>query len=942
MASKEEIQKKNIEEANELLSEQINLTAALNDSMSFLLKIYKEKGTLDKQSLDLSKQAINITKNLKSEYESIKDVEKDISKNKKTQNDINKQVRSLEKQGGQALKDEISMLKTKESSLAKAQEKLAKMESDKKLGKKVDEALYKQAQDTLIKKEEQLRVANEILTPEAQQVLLLTDAGKVLEDNNKYLDEQLRRQENLNKSSSLFTSTLMGANKALGKLGFGNLSSKLGLEAASKKAEELTYTLTEGGKKSLGMFGKLRVGVASFGAALKSALGPMALIGMAVSLFNKFKEIGKEAAEAMKAVDQSTKDLGRDLGVSNKVATQVAGSAMSIGSAMGVTSDIAIGSAKSIYSALDGAEQVSKKTLGTFMKLNIFAGMSADSLAGVYKFAKLSGEEASTVAENIATTAQESIKTQKVNVSMKQVMDGVSKTSNIMKLNFGGSAKGLTEAFIASKKLGLELGKVEDIANSLLNIEDSIAAEMEAELLTGKDLNLEKAREAALNNDTKGLMEEIANQFGSIEDFQKMNRIQQEAFAKSIGMSREGLADMLVASKENQATNTKNVDAQQQSLNAMMSMASIGERLAAQEEAKNLAAANAGKEMMAFEKNMLAIETAGRKILDNVFGPIGESANGILGTVAEWLSNTDNINMISEKIRVVVDGIKYVFGEVWGFVRPIAETLGNLALNILPILKGVWETIKPIVMNIKDFIAEILGSVGSLIEKLTTGNGEFTTMEKTVGIIAAGIGGFLISLKAIKLAQEAWNKATLVYQGIRVFIEGLNKKEEGSLLRRIALGFRDAAAAALKAVAQVTGMSAATLGIAAGIALAAGAAAAIYFSSQESAAKSQNAGDLFSGPQGGGGYGKRMLVAPEGTFALNNNDTVIAGTSLFKGDDVVSAPAGSVSMGGNDALVTEMKEIKNLLKALVSKQGDVMMDSTKVGKALMLAGYQIS
>ena len=54
----------------------------------------------------------------------------------------------------------------------------------------------------------------------------------------------------------------------------------------------------------------------------------------------------------------------------------------------------------------------------------IFAGMSADSLAGVYKFAKLSGEEASTVAENIATTAQESIKTQKVNVSMKQVMEG--------------------------------------------------------------------------------------------------------------------------------------------------------------------------------------------------------------------------------------------------------------------------------------------------------------------------------------------------------------------------------------------------------------------------------------------------------------------------------------------------------------------------------------
>jgi hypothetical protein len=939
MASKEEIQKKNIAESNELISEQVNLTAVLNDNMSYLLKIFKEKGTLDKQSLDLSKQAINITKNLKSEYESIKDVEKDISKNKKAQNDIQRQKMSLEKRGGEALKQELASLTQKQESLNKAQKIVEKYTLEQKKGVKGADNLLARAQKQLTVQQNNLEIAEEILTPEAQQVVLLQQAQDALEGNSKFLDEQLLRQQNLNKSSSLFTAALSGTNKMLGKLGLGDLSNKLGLEAATKKAEDLTYALTDGGKKSLGMFGKLRVGVASFGAALKSALGPLALIGMAVSLFNKFKEIGKEAADAMREVDQSTKDLGRDLGVSNKIASQVAGNAMNIGSAMGVTTSVAINSAKGIYTALDGAEKVSQKTLGTFMKLNLFAGMSADSLAGVYKFAKLSGEEASTVAENIATTAQESIKTQKVNVSMKQVMEGVSKTSNIMKLNFGGSAKGLTEAFVASKKLGLELGKVEDVANSLLNIEDSIAAEMEAELMTGKDLNLEKAREAALNNDTKGLMAEIANQFGSIEDFQKMNRLEQESFAKAIGMSRDGMADMLVSSKENEATNTKNVDTQQQSLSAMMSMASASERLAAAEEAKNLAASKTGAEYLKFEELMLKIETIGRKIMDNVFGPIGESAGGILESVTNWLSKTENIEKISNFIKGVVDGIKYVFGEIYGFVQPIVTKLGELGLVLLPIIKGIWETIKPTIMNIKDFISEILGSITGLIEKLTTGNGQFTTMEKTVGIIAAGIAGFLLSLKAIKLAQEAWNKATLVYQGIKVFIEGLNKKEEASLLKRIALGIRDAAVAALKAIAQVTGMSAATLGIAAGVALAAGAAAAIYFNSQESKAK--NAGDLYSGSQGGGGYGKRMLVAPEGTFALNNNDTVIAGTSLFKGDDVVSTPAGSVSMGGNEALTKEMQEIKKLITALVSKQGDVIMDSTKVGKALMLAGYQM-
>ena len=43
----------------------------------------------------------------------------------------------------------------------------------------------------------------------------------------------------------------------------------------------------------------------------------------------------------------------------------------------------------------------------------------------------------------------------------------------------------------------------------------------------------------------------------------------------------------------------------------------------------------------------------------------------------------------------------------------------------------------------------------------------------------------------------------------------------------------------------------------------------------------------------------------------------------------------------NEALTKEMQEIKKLITALVNKQGDVIMDSSKVGKALMLSGYQM-
>jgi hypothetical protein len=223
--------------------------------------------------------------------------------------------------------------------------------------------------------------------------------------------------------------------------------------------------------------------------------------------------------------------------------------------------------------------------------------------------------------------------------------------------------------------------------------------------------------------------------------------------------------------------------------------------------------------------------------------------------------------------------------------------------------------------------------MGSLISKLFSGNKEFTTMEKTIGIIAAAVGGFYLTMQAIKAAQYAINKATLIYQGImggiqaiKVVIAGLNAKEEASLGRRILLGIREAAAQALKAIAQVTGMSAVTLGIAAGVALAAGAAAALYFNSQEQKIKGN---DVYSE----GGYGKRTLLGPEGAIQLNNKDDVVAGTDLFKKNQGGGG-------GGSDAVVAELQRVSSLLQAILSKEGAVMIDGNKVGTTLALSNYK--
>jgi len=680
MAKKEEIQKKNIDASNKSLADQLDLVSQINDKMQFLVKNAAEKFTQDKLATDLTKQAVSLTKSLSSEYTSLKDVEKDIAKNKKLQNEIARVQLNLEKEIGDKGKKRIEFIKNQEKGLSRSKDLLDELRKQEQLGVKG----AKEQADTLSKqiysRQKSLSTQIQNLGVEEREYMLLQETQTVLEDNLLILEEQSKIQENLSKGMGTFGRAAEGAQKALEAIGAGELGKKLGLDAAAKKAKEMAYELTEGGKKSLGFFGKMRVAVGSFGAALKSALGPIALIGMIVDAYKK----GEEAA--IRLNDENV-DLARTLGVSQSTANKLAGDIKGIGASMGITGGAAMQAAGGIYSALDGAEKLSKKTLETFMKLNVFAGMSAESIAGIQRLSKLTGDEAGKVADEMARTAQSTIKAQKVNVSMKQVMEGVGKISNILKLNMGGSAEGLTKAFIQSKKLGLELSKVEDIANGLLNIEDSIAAEMEAELLTGKELNLEKAREAALNNDTAALMTEIANQFGSIEDYQKMNRVQQEAFAKSIGMSRDGLADMLVSSKENAAANTDMVSEQDKGVAAMQSAVKLSESLAAKEEAR---ANQFAKIFELLHPIVEAFKDLGPLVLE-LITPIVETLAPILQDFAE-----DMLPVIKDMFK----SIGSVIAEVMVALKPVFEALVGIGKTLLPIIANIFKTFAPIIIDI--------------------------------------------------------------------------------------------------------------------------------------------------------------------------------------------------------------------------------------------------
>ena len=135
--------------------------------------------------------------------------------------------------------------------------------------------------------------------------------------------------------------------------------------------------------------------------------------------------------------------------------------------------------------------------------------------------------------------------TNKSAVTYRGVLQDVSKISSGISATFGNDAVKMADAVASAKALGLTLEGVNQSADSLLNFESSINNEISAELITGQQLNLEKARLLALNDDLKGLTEEIGHNEGIINGFSKGNRVEREAIAAAIGMSKDQLATMI-------------------------------------------------------------------------------------------------------------------------------------------------------------------------------------------------------------------------------------------------------------------------------------------------------------------------------------------------------------------------------------------------------------
>ena len=183
----------------------------------------------------------------------------------------------------------------------------------------------------------------------------------------------------------------------------------------------------------------------------------------------------------------------------------------------------------------------SSKVIGQAAALKATMGLTADEAGNLAVMSQTSGQNVNDLVDGVVATTSAFNGANRAAVSQGAVLREVANTSDSIKLSLGNNPESLAKA-AAATRLGMSLKDVDTIAASLTEFQSSISNELEAELLTGKDLNLEKARELALSNDLVGLGKELFKNSSDIAEFGKMNRIQQEAQAKALGMTRDQLA----------------------------------------------------------------------------------------------------------------------------------------------------------------------------------------------------------------------------------------------------------------------------------------------------------------------------------------------------------------------------------------------------------------
>jgi hypothetical protein len=559
------------------------------------------------------------------------------------------------------------------------------------------------------------------------------EAQEAQEEELKFLNKNLIIRKQIEKSTGL----LGGMAKAASKIpGIGQY---LNADEAIDEMEKLAAKIEEGGGKATSFANRMQIAGKGLQVLVKGALenlkSPEAV----------FTFIITKALEANRQVVELGKSLGLSADVAENLRQEYASFARSTGDTF-VNTNRLLKAQSELSKELGIAVRFSNEELVTFAKLTELTGLSAQEAGNLAKASAAAGMPTERYTDSLREAAFFAQQATGTHFSSKEVLQDISKLSAGILVKFQGNPKALGQTVVEAKKLGLTLDQIDKVGESLLNFEQSIENELKAELITGKQLNLERARAAALSGDQLALTREISSQVGTLNDFQNMNVIAQKSLADAFGLSREEMAEMLI---KQEAINKYGDEAAKLNKEQLEDMKRQG--LSASEYLKKQEQQRTAQDK--FQDAMIKLQD----IIGNlVAGPVGQ----LLDALADIVTVAVNILSVFSPIFSLVSGIAELISDIlseWYILYPL---IGIVALGYLPKMlsafNGIGASIKGMISNLsKGGLASLFGggatknastittSSGITLTKkaATAGPGNLTSTASTTAGNAANAGG---------------------------------------------------------------------------------------------------------------------------------------------------------------------------------------------------------
>ena len=377
-------------------------------------------------------------------------------------------------------------------------------------------------------------------TAEERDALL---AAQKLDSIHKKVFDSLEKNNTALKEGGTLSNILSGKtleNKLLTELQTKALKEK---RLVSKEELDDIKDQVSNQKKLGGAINQILPGVVGFASGIEDAArGMSGLLGPAAMAVAIFVAIAKLALGYAKSITDTRKELGVSVATAAKLNAQnrILGLQAKL---YGLEIEDVKNAQAAIRQDLGASVQEAANLSVSFARTSAATGQTSEDLAKTLS-----------VMESISSSSREVLLNQiRTNAAMIEaagvapalVMKDIATNAEFFAQFAKDGGMNIINAGVAARKLGLEMSAVAGISESLLDFESSIEKQMEASMLLGRQINLDKARQLALSGDQEGVMKEILKQVGGEVEFNKMNVIQRKALAESVGVNVEQLSRLV-------------------------------------------------------------------------------------------------------------------------------------------------------------------------------------------------------------------------------------------------------------------------------------------------------------------------------------------------------------------------------------------------------------